>query len=228
VVVADVEDFRFCDNWGFNLANEAHRGVLEGAIAKSEPALVILDPLYLMLGGVNYDRHDELQPYLKWLKDIRYRYGCGVICVHHYGKQKEFGAKKGGQRMLGSMTLHAWSDSAVYLSRLDEDRGSITRSSLSTEFRSQAPTDDRELAVSWGKSFTDFEVTMNRWDLEGQLRATFSDGMYVKDAALAMFGTTDKEAKSRVMAIARGAGMEVKNTGKKAFGHDVYRLWNGK
>lgn len=206
----DVEDFRFCDNWGFNLTVEEHREMLEGVIAMSEPALVILDPLYLMLGGVNYDRHDQLQPFLKWLKDVRYRYGCGIVAVHHYAKQKEHGAMAGGQRMLGSMTLHAWVDSAVYLSRREEENPLVTRCLLDTEFRSQPPTEGKEFIVNWGNTILDFSVQVAGFTATGQLLSMLpQDGSEMSLSALADLvggenSRNDGHLRRKLWSMARG------------------------
>jgi AAA domain/RepB DNA-primase N-terminal domain len=203
-----LEDFRLLDNWGLNLAMEEHRDLLEGEIQREEPALVILDPLYLMLGGVNYDRHNELQPYLKWLKDIRYTYGCGIVVVHHYAKQRQDGIVKGGQRVLGSMTLHAWTDSAVYLSRRDSEDPLTTKTSIETEFRAQAPTDNRELVIHWGRSFEDFKVKMLSFSAADHLIAVLpQDGseMSFSQAVDAMGGSrNDARIRQKVLSMARG------------------------
>lgn len=99
------------------LTDPLHRQQTEELIAKIKPALIIMDPLYLMFDG-EINSAKELSPVLSWLIEIRFKYRCGVILIHHYNKggNSDGGPpKRGGQRMMGSTTLHGWIESAWYV-----------------------------------------------------------------------------------------------------------------
>jgi len=72
--------------------------------------------------------------------------------VHHMNKGKEVNGVpiRAGQRLLGSTTLHGWADSAIYCSRLQEDREGWVRIAVETEFRSMAPQKGMGLAFTMG------------------------------------------------------------------------------
>lgn len=100
----------------FLLSDPLHQQLLEKMIIEYEPVLIILDPLYLMFDG-DINSAKELAPILQWLLDVRYRLNVGIMLVHHYGKSNgDSSSKRGGQRMLGSTTLHGWTESAWYVS----------------------------------------------------------------------------------------------------------------
>lgn len=105
------------NNLGFDLTNTGGRMMLEQAIANTRPVLVILDPLYLMLGGVDENNSSEVRGILQWLMQIRYAYGCSIMVIHHFKKAE---SSRGGQRMLGTTTFHAWAESGLY-TRFRED-----------------------------------------------------------------------------------------------------------
>ena len=84
-------------------------------MAQYKPVLIILDPLYLMFDG-DINSAKDLAPVLQWLLEIRYKLDCGIMLIHHYNKGGAHAeAKRGGQRMLGSTTLHGWIESAWYV-----------------------------------------------------------------------------------------------------------------
>jgi hypothetical protein len=70
--------FWILNNWGFDLSIEEHRDLLVGAVEEIRPAAVILDPLYLMVGAVNYDKAHEMVRFLKWLMRLRYEFNTAV------------------------------------------------------------------------------------------------------------------------------------------------------
>ena len=73
----------------------------------------------------------ELSPVLQFLLSVRDTYGCSIMVVHHWNKNGS--SSRGGQRMLGSATLHGWTDSSLFLSR---DDGDVV---IEREFRSASP-----------------------------------------------------------------------------------------
>lgn len=103
----------FVNQQSYLLTDPLHQQALESIIKKYKPALIVLDPLYLMFDG-DINSAKELAPVLQWLLDVRYRLNCGIMVIHHWNKGGE-GTRRGGQRMLGSTTLHGWIESAWYL-----------------------------------------------------------------------------------------------------------------
>jgi len=145
---------RFLNNYGFDLDEEDHRDMLEAEVAAVRPALVVLDPLYLLLGGADLDKASSLRPFLKWLLHLRYAYGTAIAVVHHFRKASgQPGQHQGrtGQRVLGSTTLHGWSDTALYASARESLRTGWTSTHIETEFRSMAPQMPIDLQLTLGQ-----------------------------------------------------------------------------
>lgn len=124
--------FYMINQQSFMLSNEEHQEYLEETIKKMKPELVVLDPLYLMFDGDIASAMD-LFPILQWLLYLKNTYKCGICVIHHYNKNGD--SKRGGQRMLGSTTLHGWIESAWYLSSLPSDEGEDAEVTMEREFR---------------------------------------------------------------------------------------------
>ena len=108
----------YINNQAFSMSNPDHRGMLEALIREIRPVLVIFDPLYLMFDGdVNSAR--DLNPALNWLLWLRNTYTLSICVIHHWRKSQG-NTKRGGQRMLGSTTLHGWVESAWYVQSGEE------------------------------------------------------------------------------------------------------------
>ncbi len=121
----------FLNNMGFDLTRQEDREFIEQAAKEKQPVLIIFDSLYLMLGGKDENSAKDLRDVLEWLIKIRYAFHTSVIVLHHWNKGGK--SERGGQRMLGSVTFHAWVESALYTSILKEENHEIV---LDREFRS--------------------------------------------------------------------------------------------
>ena len=121
---------------GFSLDNPTELMKLEEKIKQELPTVVVFDPLYLMFDG-DINSAKELGPVLKWCLYIKNQYKCAVILVHHFGKSQGEDNRRGGQKLLGSATLHGWIESAWYLA-VQEPDGDAAVVSLETEFRGAA------------------------------------------------------------------------------------------
>jgi hypothetical protein len=84
-----------------------------------------------MLGGKDENSAKDLREVLEWFIRLRYAFHTSVIVLHHWNKGGK--SERGGQRMLGSVTFHAWVESALYTSILKEENHEIV---LDREFRS--------------------------------------------------------------------------------------------
>jgi len=121
----------FLNNMGFDLTNKEDQKFIELAAQEKKPVLIIFDSLYLMLGGKDENSAKDLREVLEWLLRLRYLYHTSVVVLHHWNKGGK--SERGGQRMLGSVTFHAWVESALYTSILNEENHEIV---LDREFRS--------------------------------------------------------------------------------------------
>lgn len=103
----------YINNQAFTISNESHRIMLEDLIKEIKPVLLIMDPLYLMFDG-DINSAKDLNPALSWLLWLKNEYNLSIVLVHHWRKSQG-STKRGGQRMLGSTTLHGWVESAWYV-----------------------------------------------------------------------------------------------------------------
>lgn len=135
------------NNAGFMIDDDEMRDQLEELIALVKPKLVIFDPLYLMFGG-DVNSAKELQAALRWLMGLRNDHKTAVMLIHHWNKNGE--SKRGGQRMLGSTTLHGWTESALYASQAPQtDMGFGI--SVEREFRGGGLLPKLDLAIREGE-----------------------------------------------------------------------------
>lgn len=130
------------------LSDPAHQEYIEEMIKRERPQLVVFDPLYLMFGG-DIASAQELMPILQWLLYLKNTYKCGILVVHHYNKSSE--GKRGGQRMLGSTTLHGWIESAWYLQSVPVDMGDVAEVILEREFRGAGLHHKLDLEIEMGE-----------------------------------------------------------------------------
>ena len=150
---ADVP-LRFLNNFGFDLTDEEHRLALWEVCAEHRPRMVILDPMYLILGDVDSDKVVHVRPYLRWLLQLRYEFNCAVVLVHHMRKApRERGARtvRAGQNLMGSAILHGWVDSALYMRDAAKDREGWKDIVVEREFRSMAPQSALEIGIRFGE-----------------------------------------------------------------------------
>ena len=140
---------------------EIYREALEESIQREGAAMVILDPLYLMLGGEDADKSWNVLPFQRWLLSLRYKYRCAVVVVHHFGKPRaENSGMRWGHRLLGSGTWYNWVDSALYCEALTPEgwedardhRGSPVnrRIRIEREWRSAAPDGPLDVRMHMG------------------------------------------------------------------------------
>jgi hypothetical protein len=220
---------KLLNNYGFDLALEEHREMLEAEVEAWAPKLLVLDPLYLILGGTDENSSQSLRPFLQWLMQLRYKYGCAVMVVHHFRKQQIGGAVvRPGQRILGSSTLHGWVDSALYLSARDEVRDGWVSVSVEREFRSMAPQKPLELALSMSQpGGLTMEVELNTYSVEQVIRDMVAAEPGITVTKLAEHFKMHRQT---MLARIRGGtlGLSVE-TGKQGRGHShkVYLNGNG-
>lgn len=77
--------------------------------------LVVVDPLMMVAGDVDENRAQEMtEKIFKPLKQLAEKHQVAIIIVHHMAKTREGDNRRGGQKMLGSVANHAWSENSLY------------------------------------------------------------------------------------------------------------------
>lgn len=78
--------------------------------------LLMIDPLMMTAGDVEENRAQEMtEKIFKPLKQICEKHQVAIQIVHHMRKGREGDTQgRGGQKMLGSVANHAWSESSLY------------------------------------------------------------------------------------------------------------------
>lgn len=138
----------FLNNFEYTFSDPLHKEELEKAIENVRPVLLVLDPLYLMFEG-DLNSAQDLQPVFAWLLHLKETYNLSIMLVHHWNKNGSSG--RGGQRMLGSTTLHGWVESALYLqSNTDYDNDKIAKVLIEREFRAAGIMPKLELSLAMG------------------------------------------------------------------------------
>lgn len=200
---------RFLNNYGFDLTNEDHRDLLEEEVRTVQPVLIILDPLYLMVGDADVEKLAHMAPFFKWLIALRYKYGCAPMVLHHFRKARMGENTRPGQRVLGTAGFHGWVEAAAYAERLEEDSGGAAlgknevRVRLEREFRNVGPRKPLDIRIKMGDpGDLHFEAQIERYDLEGQLVALVTAQPGISASAAAEELGVDKRT---VMARVRGS-----------------------
>lgn len=105
---------------------------LQRTLEHYRPRLLLLDP-FVRLHTIDENQAQEVTPLLDYLRELQRSQGMSVVLVHHM--RKNGSAAQQGQALRGSGDIHAWLDSAWYLTRERE------RLKLTVEHRA-APAPD--------------------------------------------------------------------------------------
>jgi hypothetical protein len=126
---------------GFIASDPGWQVWLADMVAEHRFGGVIVDTLGTTAGDVDTDRaQDLMSKILRPLREISHQTDCSIVVVHHNRKNSN-GDTRGGQRMLGSVALHAWVDDALYVhTREAMDNG---RTKVRVERESKAATEHR-------------------------------------------------------------------------------------
>ncbi|MGD8863804.1 MAG: AAA family ATPase [Myxococcales bacterium] len=106
-------DIRVITTPALRLDLDAHCRRLEATLADNRPRLLLLDPL-VRLHRADENNAQEVAAILATLRELQRRFQLAVVLVHH--TRKTIGSRQIGQALRGSGDLHAWADSALYLS----------------------------------------------------------------------------------------------------------------
>jgi len=95
------------------LDSELDLARLDATIAKYRPVMLLLDPL-VRLHRADENNAQEISALLASLRELQRRHGIALLLTHH--SRKNARSAQLGQSLRGSSDLHAWVDSALYLS----------------------------------------------------------------------------------------------------------------
>lgn len=124
---------------GLDLTSTEWQGYLAEQCEEHEYDLVIIDTLGTTSGDTDTDKSREVNKALKPLKVLAETYGCAIAVVHHFSKAgsgKDGHSMRGGHKMLGSVALHAWVETGLYVSEKTEVRDRVYRVEIDRESKS--------------------------------------------------------------------------------------------
>lgn len=108
---------------GFSISSGAWQTRLAEAIEENGYRLVVIDTLGTTLGDIELNDSVKMnERVLKPLKQMAEAFNCAIAIVHHNKKGDSTGRL--GQAMLGSVAMHAWVESALYVQSKEKDTNS--------------------------------------------------------------------------------------------------------
>lgn len=110
-------------------------------ILENNIILLIIDPLYLLFGNGDINKHQDITRRLEALTRLRNKTGVSIMLVHH-SRKLERGAKITTADMYGSTFIEGWYESMILL-----QRSGITTSRMTTYFRNHRSGDVYTLLV---------------------------------------------------------------------------------
>ena len=124
---------RFLNQSGFNLSDPEHMERVEAEVQRIRPVLIIFDPLYSMLGGIDETKAHEVRPVLNWLRKLSKESSAAVVVCHHWRKkQGKSDTSRAGQRLSGTNNFHNWIVCGLYVERPTDKKAEII---VQREFR---------------------------------------------------------------------------------------------
>lgn len=183
---------------GFMVSSDEDQAWLDEVCEKMQFDLVIIDTLGTTVGDIDTDKSGPMNArVLKPLKAISEKHGCAIAIVHHNRKPNDSGKARSGQQMLGSVAIHAWVESALYVQAKEMVREGVAEVKIEREnkmaedykFRVRIPHmqlgdvthDERlpwdpEVLVGWGDS--------DKVEGAEEVREEFQKRGYVKGSKL--------------------------------------------
>jgi hypothetical protein len=110
----------------FDLTDPSDLKFLRSQCRKIAPVLVVFDPLYLLVPGVDENSAHEMTPVLERLLRIKQNYNAGTLIIHHFKKANEANPVKSMlERISGTGVFGRWYESALLLDKPDEGENTI-------------------------------------------------------------------------------------------------------
>lgn len=200
----------------FQLANEdafaRFQEWVESICQPKDIRLVVMDPLLKIASGFDEYRASEvMDKVFRPLDAMRRRWKTACVVVHHESKRSE--SSSGGQRMYGSIALHAFAESALYVSYQGPDSVLIT-----PEYKSAAAP---PMIVSFGNLEREYAAQIEKVKVTVQ---TISDyliqlGQTVTAEELAkQFGMTAPAMRKLLLEGVKHAGTVIQFPGARRLG----------
>lgn len=114
---------------------------LKDSIIELGIKLLIIDPMYLLFGSGDINKHRDIVLRLEMLSDLSKKTNCSIMLVHH-SRKLERGAKIQTSDMYGSAFIEGWYESMILL-----QRQSNNSSRMITYFRNHKSGDVYDLVV---------------------------------------------------------------------------------
>lgn len=146
---------------GLDLTSAEWQGYLAEQCEEYNYDLIVIDTLGTTSGDTDTDKSREVNKALKPLKVLAEQYGVAIAVVHHFSKAGQSGANgvsRGGHKMLGSVALHAWVETALYVSEKSEIRPRVFQVSVEREAKNAPDFRFRVDVPEMGKTFEDQET----------------------------------------------------------------------
>lgn len=119
---------------GFIASRAEWHGWLDEMIEEHSFDLVIIDTLGTTVGDVDTDKSGPMNDrVLRPLKAIAENHGCAIAIVHHNRKPNDSGKIRSGQQMLGSVAMHAWVESGLYVQSKETIRDGVNEVKVDRE-----------------------------------------------------------------------------------------------
>lgn len=142
----------FINNPDIDIADEDDMQLVADLVDELRPILLILDPLYLLAPSVDENSAHQMTPILAALLQIKQKYNCGTLLIHHYHKppaDESSSVRKGASRISGTGAFHRWYESVMLLERPDYEEPTIK---VYTEHRGQSPRPAFEAEIDLGSA----------------------------------------------------------------------------
>lgn len=125
---------------GFTASDDGWQAWLDEIVgAHFKGGMVLVDTMGTTAGAVDTDRAPEVMSrILRPLKTISEKHDVAVGIIHHNAKGSGDKGNRAGQRMLGSVALHAWVEDALYVRDKETLPNGTTRVSVERESKSGA------------------------------------------------------------------------------------------
>ncbi len=182
---------------------------------------IAMDPLLKLVLQVDIDKAVEVSRYVfKPLDTLRQKYDCAVAVVHHHSKHSD--SSRGGRRMYGSVVLHAFAESALYVKRAS--KGGLGHIEVEPEFKSAAP---KPFTVQFVELEERYEITVGRGRPTLEAVAAFlkqAGGTATMDDFEAHFGVPQSVLKSVIREALEEDVIVRKRGARRAGGTDMLTL----
>ena len=98
---------------GFLFADDKWLDKLEASIEEYKPVMLMFDPMFMMMAGIDEFKSGEITAVLNRLKHWRNIYDCSIAIVHHYRKS----SGDSNEKLYGNQALYAWSENSLFFDK---------------------------------------------------------------------------------------------------------------